>query len=137
MIEQYLIIIGAAIILILGLIHMKYTFFSNKFLARDSNTVEKMKMTSPVLTRNTTMWKAWIGFNASHSLGVIFFGLVNIILGILHFEIYSGTPIFSVLNIATLFFYLFLSKKYWFKPPLIGVIVSLLCYSISFILLLK
>ena len=116
---------------------MKYTFFSNKFLARDSNTVEKMKMTSPILTRNTTMWKAWIGFNASHSLGVIFFGLINIIIAIQHFEIYISAPILSVLNIITLLFYLFLSKKYWFRPPFIGVIVSLLCFSISFILLLK
>ncbi len=29
-----------------------------------------MQQVSPVITRQTTMWKAWVGFNASHSYGL-------------------------------------------------------------------
>jgi hypothetical protein len=29
---------------------------------------------SPVITRETTMWRACIGFNATHSFGLILFG---------------------------------------------------------------
>jgi len=67
--EKILIIIGASIFGILGTMHLLYTFFTNKFTARNQHVVEAMQSTSPVLTKETTMWKAWIGFNASHSLG--------------------------------------------------------------------
>lgn len=70
--EQYLIITGSAIFLVLGTIHLAYTFFSDKFLARQAETVERMKADVPVLTRQTTMWNAWVGFNASHSSGAMF-----------------------------------------------------------------
>jgi hypothetical protein len=43
-----------------------------------------MSATAPVISRETTMWKAWIGFNASHSLGAILFGLVYGYLALAH-----------------------------------------------------
>ena len=60
---------GASIVGVLGALHLFYTFFSDKFLARDPAVVDAMKGTSPRISRGTTMWRAWIGFNASHSLG--------------------------------------------------------------------
>ena len=39
---------------------------------------------SPVITRETTMWKAWVGFNASHSFGAILFGTAYGYLSIAH-----------------------------------------------------
>lgn len=59
---QILLIVGAAIFGVLGTIHLLYTFFSNKFDARDTSVSEAMKQTSPVLTGETSMWDAWIGF---------------------------------------------------------------------------
>lgn len=41
------------------------TFFTNKLEQRDPATIAAMKLTSPVLTRRTTLWNGWIGFNAS------------------------------------------------------------------------
>jgi hypothetical protein len=32
-----------------------------------------MKQTSPVLTGETSMWDAWVGFNTSYSLGAMLF----------------------------------------------------------------
>jgi hypothetical protein len=66
----------AAIILLLGLIHLLYTFRGPKLNPRDAALETRMKEISPVVTRETTMWKAWVGFNASHSYGAILFGLV-------------------------------------------------------------
>ena len=67
MIEQVLLIAGASIFGVLGTLHLIFTFFTNKFDAYDSSVTEAMKNTSPVLTKDTTVWDAWIGFNASHS----------------------------------------------------------------------
>ena len=43
-----------------------------------------MQEVSPVITRETTMWKAWVGFNASHSYGLILFGAVYGYLAVAH-----------------------------------------------------
>lgn len=71
MIEQTLLIVGAAIFGILGTAHLLFTFFTNKFNAFDKSVTKAMKNTSPVLTKETTMWNAWVGFNASHSVGAM------------------------------------------------------------------
>ncbi|WP_455710250.1 LIC_13387 family protein [Pseudoalteromonas maricaloris] len=47
-----------------------YTFSTEKFNPYDISAAEAMKRTSPQLTKETTIWRAWIGFNASHSLGL-------------------------------------------------------------------
>src|SRR5215510_459815 len=72
----YLLTGSAAILLLLGLLHLLYTFHGPKLLPRDAELQARMSSVSPVITRQTTMWKAWVGFNASHSFGAILFGLV-------------------------------------------------------------
>ena len=67
---------SAAIIMLLGLIHLLYTFYGPKLLPRDRDLKARMQEVSLVITRETTMWKAWVGFNASHSYGAILFGAV-------------------------------------------------------------
>src|SRR5258708_39963381 len=68
--------VSAGIILLLGILHLLYTFRGQKLHPRDAALETRMKEVSPVLTRETTMWKAWVAFNASHSCGAILFGLV-------------------------------------------------------------
>lgn len=70
---QILIVAGALIFGLLGTVHLAYTFFTGLFSPRDAATEASMKLTHPRLTRRTTLWKAWVGFNASHSLGAILF----------------------------------------------------------------
>ena len=67
---------SAGIILLLGLVHLLFTFHGPKLLPRDAALMARMKEVSPILTDETTMWKTWVGFNASHSFGAILFGLV-------------------------------------------------------------
>ena len=137
MTAKLFILIASFIFLILGVIHLIYTFFTNKFLARDGETTEKMKSTSPVLTKETTVWDAWIGFNASHSVGAIFIGLINIILVFQYFEVYQSSFSVLLLDICASIFYLFLAKKYWFKIPLIGILIATSCFIIAMAVLIK
>ena len=67
---------AAAIVLLLGSAHLLYTFHGSKLHPRDPALIAQMQSTTLVLTRETTVWRAWIGFNASHSLAAIMFGLV-------------------------------------------------------------
>jgi hypothetical protein len=136
MIAQLLWIIGAFIILVLGSLHLVYTFFTDKFSSRNTNVVEEMKRSFPRLTNKTTLWKAWIGFNASHSAGAIFIGLINIILAIQNFELLSQSYLLLSLNILTIAFYLFLAKRYWFKIPFTGILITLLCFIAAIIIMI-
>ena len=67
---------SAGVILTLGVMHLWFTFRGNKLAPRDDVLQARMREISPVISRQTTMWKAWVGFNASHSMGAILFGLV-------------------------------------------------------------
>ena len=131
MIEQILLLIGAAIFGVLGTIHLIYTFLTNKFMPRKQEVVEAMKETSLVLTKETTMWKAWIGFNASHSLGAIVFSVFYILLSIQHMDVINETMGFIWLAVINSFAYLFLAKKYWFTIPFIGILMATVSFSIT------
>ena len=135
MVEKALLLTGSSILLILGTLHMKYTFFSSKFQPRNIQAENEMKNTSPKLTRETTMWNAWIGFNASHSLGAIYFGIINIVLVINFFSVVQESLVLSLFNIAILLFYLFLAKRFWFKIPLMGILVSTICFMAAHVLI--
>ena len=134
MTAKYLWILGSLILTVLGTIHLLYTFFTNKFLPRNEKLENEMKLTSPILTRQTTIWKAWIGFNASHSSGAIFIGLINFYLAVKYFTLFQADNLFFLLNISTIGFYVWLAKKYWFKIPMTGIIMTLICFVISYIL---
>ena len=126
--EQVLIIIGASIFGVLGSIHLIYTFFTNKFEAYDSAVTEAMKETSPVLTRETTIWRAWVGFNASHSLGAMLFCGIYVPLAVSHFIVIEQSVWFSTLPVLISLSYLALAKLYWFKIPLTGLMISTVCF---------
>jgi hypothetical protein len=136
LIAKILITIGSMIFIVLGGIHMFYTFFSNRFSPRNSLTETEMRQTSPVLTKQTTMWNAWIGFNASHSLGAIFFGAINILLTSSFFTVFENSTGLIIMDSITILFYFFLAKRFWFKIPLTGILLSGLCFTVAFILIL-
>ena len=127
--EQVLIIVGASVFGVLGCIHLAYTFFTNKFEAYDTSVTEAMKATSPVLTKETSIWKAWVGFNASHSLGAILVTAVYVPLAAFHMDLLRESLWFSVLPVFISGSYLVLAKKYWFKAPFFGVLLSSICFA--------
>ena len=132
---QILLVIGASIFGVLGIIHLIYTFFTNKFEAYDPLVTEAMKGTTPVLTKETTVWKAWVGFNASHSLGAMLVAGVYVPLSISYFEVVGESTWFSVLPVMVGLSYLALAKKYWFKIPFIGILISTICFISAAILI--
>jgi hypothetical protein len=125
---QILLIIGASIFGILGAVHLLYTFFTNKFEAHDSSVTEAMKGTSPILTKETSVWNAWVGFNASHSLGAMLVAAFYIPLTTTYFNIIQQSVWFSFLPVIVGLSYLVLAKKYWFRIPFIGVLISTICF---------
>jgi hypothetical protein len=119
---------SAAVILVLGMIHLLYTFHGTKLHPRDAQLRQQMEETSPVITRRTTMWRAWVGFNASHSFGAILFGLVYGYLGLLHTAFLLDSGFLLGLGLLLLGGYVFLGKRYWFSVPFRGIVLASLLY---------
>jgi hypothetical protein len=128
MLPQLLIIVGAMLFGLLGTVHLAYTFFTNKFDARDASTTARMKATTLVLTNRTTLWKAWIGFNASHSLGILLFSAVYLLLAIGHMPLLRRSPALVWLPVLGGAGYLVLALCYWFRTPLIGAGIATACF---------
>ena len=76
MIARILLSASAAITLFLGGVHLKYTAFAHKLNPLEGQLETAMRRTPMRISDRTTMWNAWLGFNFSHSLGLILFGLV-------------------------------------------------------------
>lgn len=132
--QQGLFLVGCLILATLGIVHLFFTFFSDRFLAVDERVTAAMKETSPRLTRETTMWKAWVGFNASHSLGPIMFSLFYVPLAVTDFGFISESLWLSALPILVGVSYLALARAYWFRIPLMGIGVATICFVASFVL---
>jgi hypothetical protein len=115
---------SAAIILALGSIHLLYTFRGRKLHPRDPALVERMKEVSPVLTRQTTMWKTWIGFNASHSCSAILFGVVYGYLALFQPDFLFASGFLLAVGLLFLVGYVGLAKAYWFSIPFRGIVLS-------------
>jgi hypothetical protein len=134
-ISQVLFIIGTGIFGILGFVHLIYTFFTDKFNAYDPDVTEAMKRTSPNITKENTIWRAWIGFNASHSFGAILFAAIYIPLSFSHIEFIANNNWFAVFPSIVGFSYLLLAKHYWFKLPFFGILLSTICFVGAFVLI--
>ena len=128
MAANVLMLISAGIFLLLGTLHLVYTFHGPKFLPRDRELQARMAEVSPVITAETTMWRCWIGFNASHSLGAMLFGLVYGYLALAHPALLFGSPFLLVVGLAMLGAFFLLGKAYWFSIPFAGIALSLACF---------
>ncbi len=130
-----LIAASAAVILLLGLVHLLYTFRGRKLHPRDEAFEARMNEVTPVLTRQTTMWKAWVGFNASHSFGAILFGVVYGYLALLHSAFLLQSTFLLLTGLLLLGGYVFLGWRYWFSVPFRSIVVATLCYVAALVLL--
>ncbi|MEP6708133.1 MAG: hypothetical protein ABJC05_11470 [Pyrinomonadaceae bacterium] len=124
-----LIAVSAAVVLLLGLLHLLYTFHGPKLSPRDPELMARMREVSPVITRETTMWKAWVGFNASHSFGAILFGAVYGYLSTFHAAFLFQSNFLLLLGLVMLVGYLLLAKNYFFCIPLGGILAATVLYS--------
>ena len=125
---------GSVIYLVLGSLHLWYTFFSEKFRTHNPAVEEAMKQTSPRLTKLTTMWKAWIGFNASHSTGAMFFGFMILYFSMAGFQMFRESVLLQSVILLNTFFYVWLGKVYWFRIPYGGIVAATICFSMAILL---
>jgi hypothetical protein len=130
-IAAYLIAASALVIFILGAVHLWFTFVGTKLHPRNLSVQTSMEAEHPVLTRQTTIWKAWVGFNASHSYGAMLFGLVYGYLAVAESSFLSAATFLLVVGWLLLLGYGFLGKRYWFSVPFRGIVLANVLYIVA------
>lgn len=125
--------LSAGVALLLGIIHLVYTFSGSNLLPRDPGLQAAMREAPLSITRETTVWRAWMGFNASHSMGLILFGLLFGFLAFYHPKLLFDSVYLLAVGFATLAGFLVLCKLYWFSVPFAGITLALICYVASLI----
>ena len=131
MAARILMALSASIVLTLGVLHLDSTFRGPSLTPRDPALQFSMSKSSPMVTNETTMWRCWMGFNASHSMGLILFGLIYGYLALAHGQLLFRSPFLLVVGLAMLGAVVVLCKVYFFSWPLRGVSISLACYVAS------
>jgi len=78
------------------------------------------------------MWRAWVGFNFSHSLGVLVFSFGCIAIGSTLSSLALPKAAMLV-PVAIGVLYLGLAVRYWFRIPAIGIAAGTLCFTIAWL----
>jgi hypothetical protein len=99
----------------------------------DPQLAEAMTRSGLRLTRRTDMWRAWVGFNLSHSLGAVIFAAFVFVTGrsapAFAAEAHIGIP-FALVVAAV---YLWLARLYWFRTPFLGCLLSVVLFLAAWI----
>ena len=128
---------NAGIVLLLGSIHLLYTLRGNKLHPRDPAVMAAMQQTHPVITRQTTMWRANYGFNITHSMGLMLFGLINGYLALAQPALLLQSVFLELLGLTTLVAYLVVAHRCFFTAPVRGIALATLLYAAGFVLGLR
>jgi len=124
MFASALMVAAAAIPLVLGAMHLVLTWRGPKLTPTDAAVTEAMRGTSAQLNPATNIWRLWVGFNASHGIGAVQYGLVFGILAItLPDVLFTSVPLL-VVAIAVPLAYTLVGLKYWFRVPTTGAGIS-------------
>jgi hypothetical protein len=92
---QVLVTLGASIFMILGIFHGVLTLQDLRnprtFTPPDAALRQAMQQSNIAIHPQTNLWKAWLGFNLSHSLGLVMFGGTFVVIGLFYFEVFANS----------------------------------------------
>jgi hypothetical protein len=136
--SRYIFLVGAVPFVLLGLLHAfatpRTTAQSKGLSPRDVALREAMARETILLTRRTTLWLAWVGFNLSHSLGAVVFGSVVLLLGRSRASFQEQAGVFLPFVVLVCGIYLVLALRYWFRTPIVGIALAGVCFVTSWVL---
>ncbi len=133
--SQLLVILAASIFLALGMIHGMFTLKDLKrpraFTPRDPSLRTAMQNSGIALHPAINLWDAWMGFNLTHSLGIVLFGGAFLYVGIVAPDAFAQSVLLQGCAISVSAIYLVLSIRFFFSKPAIGSAVATACFVLA------
>jgi hypothetical protein len=128
-------LVGAAVFASLGIAHGVLTLrdlrVPRSFTPIDDNLRRAMAETPLRFAPQTTMWKAWLGFNLSHSLGLVIFGIFLGALALGDFRVVAENLFLRAGAVVVGLIYVVLAVRFWFWAPAVLSAVGTLCFVVS------
>jgi hypothetical protein len=136
-VARFLLDLGGGIFILLGLLHALYTYLDisrpRRLVPQDPAVAQAMAKSNLRLSGSgTTMWRAWVGFNFSHSIGVILFGTVCVGAGCVFGTVVVPAWILFIFVVIAVI-YLSLGLLYWFRIPVAGILLGVVCLLIAWL----
>ncbi len=130
---QALYVAGTMPFILLGFAHGVYTWVERtrafRLSPRNPDVRRTMMETGLKIHPTANLWRAWLGFNFSHSLGAMVFGVFYLELALLDFNIIANNGLLLGLPVVFSGCLVMLAWRYWFIHPLIGTAMGFVCFA--------
>lgn len=135
---RILVTLGASIFLLLGSLHGIYTLRDlscpRAFTPNDPALREAMQKSGIRFHPSINLWKAWLGFNLTHSLGIVICGAALLYVGLLAPQVFAASLLLQGAAVVVAAFYVVISAFFFFTTPTIGASIALACFLIAALL---
>jgi hypothetical protein len=135
-------IAGATVFILLGAAHVagtlldtaRPTFFApndERVLSVMDGTGLRFRAMFPGTKDRPSMWRLWLGFNISHGLGALVFGVLLLAIAVHDFDLVRDIAIVRPLSVAVAATYVVLALRFWFYAPAVGVGLATGCFVVA------
>lgn len=129
---RILLIVAAFPFLLMGAWHGVLTLRDLKspkaFVPRDPALLQAMQRSGIRLHRSINLWRAWLGFNFSHSLGLVLFGAMFMYVGVFEPALFVSSLGVQTIAVSISALYLVLCVRFFFSTPAIGSAIGLISF---------
>ncbi len=130
---------GAVPFALLGLAHLVSTLRDvgrpAQFVPVDASLVRLLEQTMVKATASGpgahSMWRTWLGANLTHSLGLIAFSLILVVIALHDYAIVSELTFLPVIATAVGAAYTVVGFRFWFVPAGVGAAIGTVCFAAS------
>lgn len=95
---------------------------------------EAMERATLAFYPSVKIFRAWIGFNISHGVGLLVFGLFVLLLATLDYETLREVEPLIPLSVGVGAAYLALSLRFWFWAPVVAMATGTACFVVGWAL---
>jgi len=132
-------VLGTLPFIVLGVVHALFTlgdvFRPRLFTPRNDDVRQGMMATTIGLTHRMNLWRSWLGFNITHGLGLVFFGLVLLLVALDDFRLVTTLEFMMPLAVAVSTTYALLAVRFFYYVPAGVATLGAACFIASYLLL--
>lgn len=81
-----------------------------------------------------SIWSAWLGFNVSHGLGAVTFGLFSLLISSYDFGLYTRIDAMWPLTVVVSAAYFAIALRYWFNGVMLLTGAATACFTVAAVL---
>ena len=136
--SQILFIVDSAPFILAGGLHAALALYDavnpTFFTSVQRSAAVAMERAKLAFAPSVQMFRAWIGFNVSHGVGLLVFGLFVLLLAALDFGAFRDTAVLMPLSIGVGLTYMALAIRFWFWVPLVATAFGTACFAVGWAL---